>query len=208
MKYCVLDTEGSGLFRYKDELGNPVPADAEGQPRLAELVMIFANEDLEIESEYQAYVRPDGWEMSEGATKVNGLTTEFLRENGVAIADVLGAYTAAINDGRIIVAHNAQHDCKQMRAELRRAGMPDLFEQTPNFCTMRALTDVCCILNARGNGWKWPKLSEACVHFGLDALGDHTAMADARAVLMLMREMKKRGILPDAKVHYARQRAE
>lgn len=202
MKYAVIDSEGSGLFDYTK------PADAEGQPRLAELVMIFANEDLEVESEYQAYVRPDGWEMSEGATKVNGLTTEFLREKGVAVADVLAAYTAAINEGRIVVAHNAQHDCKQMRAELRRAGMPDLFEQTPNFCTMRALTDVCRILNARGNGWKWPKLSEACVHFGLDPIGDHTAMADARAVLMLMREMKKRGILPDPKVHYAHQRAE
>jgi len=202
MKYVALDTEGSGLFDYTK------PADAEGQPRLAELAMIFVNDDLEVEGTYQAYVQPDGWEMQQGATKANGLTTEFLREKGVAVADVLCAYSAAINEGRIVVAHNSQHDLKQLRGELRRAGMPDLFEQTANFCTMRALTDVCRILNARGNGWKWPKLSEACVHFGLDIFGDHTAMTDARAVLLLMREMKKRGMLPEPKVHYARVRAE
>ena len=92
MKYVALDTEGSGLFDYTK------PADAEGQPRLAELAMIFVNDDLEVEGTYQAYVQPDGWEMQPGATKENGLTTEFLREKGVAVADVLCAYSAAINE--------------------------------------------------------------------------------------------------------------
>ena len=75
--YIVVDTEGTGLFNYKE------PADADGQPRLAEIVMIFADENMVVEKEYHAYIRPDGWEMSEGASKVNGLTTEFLNENGL-----------------------------------------------------------------------------------------------------------------------------
>lgn len=76
MKYAILDTEGNGLFRYKDEAGRSVPADADGQPRLAEIVLIFADADLKIEREYQAYIKPVGWEMTPGATAVNGLTTE------------------------------------------------------------------------------------------------------------------------------------
>lgn len=209
-RYVIIDTEGSGLFRFKDETGNPVPADAPGQPRLAALAMIFLNEDLQIEREYQAYVRPDGWEMSPGATAVNKLTTEFLLTNGIPVRDVLTEFERAVVEappegGRVVVCHNAQHDLKQLRAELRRAGHPDLFEQTRNICTMRALTDICRIPpNGGRGGYKFPKLSEACVHFGFDLLGDHSALNDARACLQLFRKMHELGVVPEAKVHLAR----
>jgi DNA polymerase III epsilon subunit-like protein len=204
--YCIVDTEGSGLFRYKNEDGSPVPADAPGQPRLASLAMIFADADLNVEREYHAFVRPDGWEMPEATTKIHGLTQEFLLKNGVPVIEVLKEYTAAIESGRVLVAHNVQHDAKQLRAELRRAGLPDLFEQTPNFCTMRSLTNVCKIPPNGGRGaYKWPKLSEACVFFGMTEYGDHSSLNDARAVVGLMREMKKRGIkFPEAMVHFAK----
>lgn len=199
MKYAVIDTEGSGLFDYKR------PADAEGQPRLAELVVIFLDEKLEIEREYQAYIKPEGWEMTARATEVNGLTTEFLLEKGVPVAEPLAVYTEAVKAGYVIVAHNAQHDCKQIRAELRRAGMDDLFERTPNICTMRGLTDVCRIPPAGGRGgYKFPKLSEACVHFGLAELGDHSARNDAIACLHLFRKMHEIGVVPEARVHFAK----
>lgn len=203
--YAVIDTEGSGLFRYKDDKGKPVPADAPGQPRLASLAMILADADLNILEEYHKFVRPDGWEMSEEASKVTGLTNDFLAENGVPIAEVLPAYVNAVTSGNIIVAHNAQHDCKQLRAELRRAGMDDLFEKTPNICTMRGLTDVCCIPPDGGRGgYKWPKLSEACVHFGFELLGDHSALNDARACLQLLGKMIELGVCPEPKVHFAK----
>lgn len=204
-KYAVIDTEGSGLFRYKDEAGRPVPADADGQPRLAELVMIFADADLKIEREYQTYIKPEGWEMAAGATAVNGLTTEFLLANGVPVVEALTVYSEAILDGRVIVAHNAQHDAKQLRAELRRAGMPDLFEQTPNICTMRGLTEVCKIPpNGGRGGYKWPKLSEACVQFGFPILGDHSALNDAKACLQLLGKMIELGACPEPQVHLAK----
>lgn len=197
--YAIIDTEGSGLFDYK------LPADADGQPRLAELVMIFCDEHLNVTREYQAYIRPEGWEMSPGASAVNKLTTEFLTENGVPVTEALAVYSDAIKAGTIIVAHNAQHDCKQIRAELRRAGLPDLFEETKNICTMRGLTDVCCIPpNGGRGGYKFPKLSEACVHFGFPLLGDHSALNDARACLQLFRKMIELGVVPEAKVHFAK----
>lgn len=203
--YVIIDTEGSGLFRYKDDAGVSVPADAPGQPRLAELVMILVDADLQVESEYQAYVKPDGWEMSEGATKVNGLTTEFLLANGKPVTEVMARYVGVIGEGRVVVCHNAQHDLKQIRAELRRAALPDLFEQTRNICTMRALTNVCKIPpNGRRGGYKFPKLSEAAVFFHFEELGDHSAMADARVCLNLFRKMHELGAVPVAEVHFAK----
>lgn len=197
--YMILDTEGSGLFDYK------LPADADGQPRLASLSIIYTDADLNVMNEYHAFVRPEGWEMSEGATKVNGLTNEYLNEHGKPAAEVLGEYHSGVDNGHIVVAHNAQHDLKQLRAESRRAGLDDRFDRTPNICTMRALTDVCQIPPKSGRGaYKWPSLSEACVFFDMDNLGDHSAKADAQACLDLLRKLKEMGKMPEAKVHFAK----
>lgn len=163
--------------------------------------MIFVSADLSVEREVEFFVKPDGWDLSAGAAEINGLTSEILEERGVPIQEVLDAYTAAIQEGRIVVSHNAQHDCKQLRAELRRAGMPDLFEETPNICTMRGLINHVPGPNGKK---KWPKLTEACQHFGIPLDDQHTALGDARAVVHLLRKMVELRAVPEARVHYAK----
>jgi DNA polymerase III epsilon subunit-like protein len=198
--YMVVDTEGTGLFDYKQ------PADADGQPRMASLTLLYVDADLNLEREYSVYIRPDGWKMTEGATKVNGLTDEFLNEHGIPITEALAEYNSGIDNGRIMVAHNAQHDAKQIRAELRRAGLDDRFEGAPNICTMRNMTDVCKIPPpGRRGGYKWPALSEALLFIGSKNLGDHSAKNDALGALEILRYMKRNGLMPEAKVHYAKQ---
>lgn len=190
--YAIIDTEGSGLFDFKR------PADAEGQPRLAELVMIFCDADLKVTNEYQAYIKPDGWEMHPGATAVNNLTTEMLMEKGIPVTDALSVYQSAIVDeNRVIVAYNAQHDCKTMRAELRRAGLPDLFEQTRNICAMRATKDVMQVK-------KGYKLADACAFFKIAQADAHSALGDARACLEIFRKLVELKAAPEAAVHYAK----
>ncbi len=196
--YAIIDTEGSGLFQYDK------PADAEGQPRLASLAIIFADADFNIEREYHAFVRPDGWVMPEETTKIHGLTQDFLNEKGIPVTEVLSEYQNAVLAGRIIVAHNSQHDLKQLRAEFRRAGMDDLFEKTPNVCTMRDGTAVCKIPpNGNRGGYKWPKLSEAAVFFHIEEMGDHSALNDARVCLKIAQKLHALGKLSTPEVHYA-----
>ncbi len=201
--YIVIDTEGTGLFDYKK------PADAEGQPRMASLSIIYVDEAMEIEREYHVYIRPDvnDYKMEEGAFKAHGLTVEFLNENGIPVTEALAEYNSAINNGRIMVAHNSQHDAKQIRAELRRAGLDDKFESAPNICTLRAMTDICKI-PPKGNrgGYKWPALSEALLFIGSETLGDHSAKNDALGALELLRYLKKIDRLPAGAVHYAKGR--
>src|SRR5690606_38676791 len=121
-KYCIFDTETTGLFLFKDSAtGAPIPADDPRQPRLAHLNMILVNEDLEEEDEIDLFVKPDGWEMPAEAGAVNGLTTHGLLEVGTPIAAVLDAYVDIVQRGYVMVAFNAQYDCKMMRGELRRA---------------------------------------------------------------------------------------
>lgn len=215
--YAVFDTEGTGLFIYKypkdhpdvELRGKSYPADMPGQPRLASLAIVYANEALEIEREYHAFVRPDinDYNMTAGAVEKHGLTVEFLNEHGIPVTEALNEFQSAVDNGRIMVAHNSQHDMKQMRGELRRAGMADKFEDSPNICTMRAMTDICKIPPPGGRGgYKWPALSEALLFIGADQLGDHSAINDAKGALELLRHMKKLDLLPEAKVHYAKDR--
>lgn len=197
MKYAIIDTETTGLFDFAK------PADAEGQPRLAHLAMIFMD-DMEEVGAVEVFVKPDGWQMSSETTAINGLTNEFLAEHGKPIADVLAGYAKTIDDGYVIVAFNSQYDTKIMRGELRRAGIPDRFESTPNICVMRALTDVCRVPKAKGNGYKFPKLSEACKHFGFEQDSAHRAMGDARDAQRLFLKLLEIGKLPEPSVNYAK----
>lgn len=198
MKYAILDTETTGLMDFK------LPSDADGQPRMAQFGMILVD-GIEADPVEQAfYIRPDGWVMGAEAGAVNGLTTEILEARGVPVAEALDAYVAAVEAGYTIVAFNAQFDLRVMRAELRRAGRDDLFETTPNVCVMRAMTDIVAIPARNGRGFKFPKLSEACAHFGIEQANQHDALGDARAALEILRRLIADGRMPEAKVHYAK----
>ena len=207
MKYAVIDTETSGLFDFSK------PADAEGQPRLAELAMLFwETGEPEISAFTHIYVEPEGWTMAPEMEAVNGLTQDFLAEHGQPLAAVLALYTDAIKAGYIVVAHNAQYDTKVMRGELRRLGLPDLFEMTPNICTMRAATQICAIPKKNGKGVKFPKLEEAYRHFQKADMppleGPGKALRDAHACLAVLQALDAAQALPPAEVHYAKVRPE
>jgi len=198
MKYAIIDTETSGLFDFAK------PADADGQPRLAHLHMILASEDFSKTETVDVLVRPDGWTMSDEVAEIHGLTTEHLMEHGVPVSAAIEAYAKAVDDGLVIVAFNAQYDTKIMRGEMRRAGVDDRFERTPNICVMRALVDVCQIPKKKGAGFKFPKLSEACSHFEIVNSGEHSADGDAAACLALFRKLHELNRVPEAAVHFAK----
>ncbi len=194
-KFIVIDTEGSGLFDYSK------PADADGQPRLAALAIIYLDTDLNMEREYVALVKPDGWVMAGEALAINELTMDRLQAEGLPIVDVLSEYAAAIDAGYAVAAHNAQHDCKAMRAELRLAGLDDRFERTQNFCTMRKSVGII----PKENGKKgWPKLSEAKAFLKIEEDG-HTALGDARAAAAVLRYLRDQGVDLTPEVHFANQ---
>jgi DNA polymerase-3 subunit epsilon len=198
--FAVLDCETTGLFRWDQ------PADAEGQPRLAHLAMIFVDANLQEESVVDLLVKPEGWAMPPEVAAINHLPNEILLEKGLPVAHVLQTYTDAVDRGQIVVAFNSQYDLKVMRGELRRTGMDDRFERTPNICVMRALTDICQIPKANGKGFKFPKLSEAMAHFKIEQHGAHSAGGDARSALELFRKLKELGRCPEPSVNFAKER--
>src|SRR5258706_15274242 len=202
-RYLVVDTETSGLPLYRKD-GSVIRSDDPRQPHLAQLAMVMVNENFEIEDQISGYVRPEGWVMEQEATDVNGLTIEFLMERGSPAAEILTCYSDLIKEGRAGVAFNAQFDFRIVRGALRRAGMDDLFEQTPNICVMRALLNICCVPRKRGNGFRWPKLREAMEYFDLPFEKAHEGPGDAFAAYQLLCKLNEMGDLPEPQVYYAK----
>ena len=200
-KFIVIDTETSGLFDFAK------PADAPGQPRMASLAMLFCDAELQLDHAYHALIRPEGWVMDAETAKLHGLTQEKLAAEGIPVRDALGAYAEAVDWGHAVIAYNAQYDTKILRGEFRRAGLADRFETTVNIDCMRPCVGVCKIPKAKGGGYKFPKLIEAYRHFyQRDPAGQHDALADAHACLAIAQALQRIGCLPEAAVHYARNR--
>jgi DNA polymerase-3 subunit epsilon len=204
MKYAVIDCETTGLFKFRDAAGNGLRADAPGQPRIAHFTMIRLNEKFERESVLDALIKPDGWTMPPEAGAINGLNDAILNERGIPILGPITEYAAAIDEGRVIVAFNAAFDLKCGRAEFRHAKMDDRFEKTLAICVMKAMTDICRIERMRpGGGFKQPKLSEACEHFGITNRQAHSALGDAEAAEEILRRLHAMGKLPEPRLEYA-----
>ena len=191
MKYAIIDTETTGLFDFSKR------ADAEGQPRMASLAIVKLNELREDAETHLFYVKPDGWEMPEAASNINGLTTEHLETRGQPVAEALAEYIDTIKAGYVIASYGVDYDLKILRGELRRAGMADLYEQTQKICLMRACTPICQIPRAKGKGWKFPKLAEACKYFGIPQAEEHTAMSDADSATGILLDLEGLGALPE-----------
>lgn len=206
--YLVFDTETTGLFQFKDKVtGLPVPADAPGQPRLASVAFILADAQGREVSRARHYIRPDGWSIDgTEAAAVNGLSDAFLAENGVPVAEVLDLWEGYIRAGLIAAAYNVQFDAKMMRAELRRAGRDDLFDQTPNTCLMRGLQPYSQRGLAIMSGMV--KLKLACEFFGITKTEAHDAMGDAEAARAILEILIRDGNLIPPQVHRSKAREE
>lgn len=213
--YIIIDTEGTGLFQHKNPDGTTRASDAPGQPRMAQFAAVLADSNLKLEQEYSAYIKPVGWLNEDGsamhevpaeALAIHGLSMEFLHAHGVPIAMALSIYTKAIHEGRAVLGFNQQHDGRQVRAELRRCGLDDMFEQTPTVCAMRSMQAAKIKVKKLNGKGGWPRLIDAAAHFGIEYPEDvhHDALHDALICHEIGFRLNQQGLLLPAEVHYAK----
>lgn len=157
-----LDTETTGLL-------------PEG--RMASIAILSDTDTL-----FHAYVRPDGWTMPAEAQKVNGLSNDFLLENGRDIADVVADLKAIFADHDELWAHNPRFDISIIAGEFDRLGESNPFDSYRVECTGMLTRAQMGLADAyRDNGDpRIASLKNVLSHvLGITATDLHGALADA-----------------------------
>jgi len=171
MRTLFLDMETTGKAFFK------LPSYHPSQPRMVSLGAILADENSREIAILDLIIKPDGFEIPEGASAIHGITTEHAEKVGVPIKVAL----SLLGDMAILAdqfaAHNIQFD--RLITE-RESGYVFLDGKKPLVCTMEAMTPICNLPGPYGP--KWPKLEEAYFHcFNRKLEGAHGALADCRA---------------------------
>ena len=104
--------------------------------------------------------------MDYSAFLVHGFSKEklFYLSNGKTFGDYIDEIEKDFCSADLVCAHNTSFDFMFMRAEFERQGK--VFSVKNEFCSMKKLTPVCKLLRSSG-GYKYPKLEQACMHFGI-----------------------------------------
>jgi len=155
-RFAALDLETTGLF-------------PQAHDRVVEVGIVLFSLDGGIEDEYETLVNPS---RDIGAQHIHGLRMADLT-HAPSFADVSPDVIAVLRD-TVVVAHNSRFDVGFLEAEFRRAGIdtPEL----PHLCTMRLAT----------SGGLGRRLPDVCARMGVQYIGSHAAISDARAVSEVM----------------------
>ena len=161
LTFVVFDTETTGL-----EPGH-----------ILQLAFVVVRGNGDVVEHHRTYVKRRFWRPGRlGAHHVHGITRRHLR-SGVPMAEALAALERACV-GAVPVAHNASFDLTFLKAESARLGHPLQLE--PTLCTLRLSRSLDPDRTRRH------KLANLVEHYGLNAIPNHDALADAQATAALL----------------------
>lgn len=186
------DTETTGLPLFKE------PSEDPRQPHIVQLGAILADEQTREElAQLDLIIKPDGWEISDEAAAVHGISMERALAEGVAEKDAVDQFIAMwdrcrdANGDRI--GHNEPFDARILRIALMRfagGSMADAWKAGAARCTAVASTPILNLpptakmVKAGFRKPKTPNLGEAFEFFtGKPLEGAHSAIVDVRACM-------------------------
>jgi DNA polymerase-3 subunit epsilon len=189
MRTLIFDTETSGLpSSYKASF-----SDISSWPRIVEIAWIILDSSLHPVRSASFLVRPDGFDISSGASSVHGITTEKAFADGSPLRYVMSCLAEDLSEVDRLVAHNIDFDFPVVNCEFLRLKMPSTLQQKLKYCTMRSTTELCNIPGKYGA--KWPKLEELYrILFSRTFSEAHRAMHDVKATAECYLELTRRGI--------------
>jgi len=188
--FLFFDTETTG---FPKRWGAPC-TDTDNWPRLVQMAWERYDADEQRLSGEVHIVRPLGFTIPKDAERVHGISTAQALLEGRALGEVLTAFSAALAESAVLVAHNLAFDECVVGAEFVREGMPWDLRRKTKICTMKASTDYCRLPGR--NGYKYPSLSELYYTLFRRRLDDaHRADTDVRACAECFFELKRRGVI-------------
>jgi DNA polymerase III epsilon subunit-like protein len=162
---------------------------AEGAAVL-EVAWASAGEDGRLVSAYSTLCRPpEGAVLTEEAARVNGLSLELCRAEGLATW-AWGGHLLRAARGLRVVAHYAQFEGAWLAAEAEREGGHVLqgLLRRPWLCSKAAVRSADALLGLSGS----TSLGAACERYGVAYADAHTALGDALSCARLWAALRAR----------------
>ena len=184
----VYDTETTGLPLWK------LPSGSDGQPHMVEIGAALVDSDFNVVEQYEAIIKPEGWEISEMMTAIHGISHERAMDEGVSEREALMHFTDLHDRAGLRIGHNVSFDDRIIRIAMMRyldAETADSFKDSPKFCTMWESKQIVRAPFKGRNGIKNPTLAEAFRFFtGEEIVNAHRAMGDVMSTIAVYRGMK------------------
>lgn len=168
------DTETTGKANFKSTHTD------DKQPHIVQIGALLTTNAGEEVSSMDVIIKPEGWTISEEASDIHGITTEFAEHAGVPLESALYMFQCLVDRADQVIAHNISFDYLILCAAFHRISKSPVWPA--KFCTMEATTNICKLPAKWPGAYKWPKLTEAYFHFfGKHVENAHSAIVDVRA---------------------------
>ena len=189
--YLFLDTETTGFPSEKISYTDPK------QARAVQIAALLTDKDGSSLAEFSCILKRDNFEIPNIVAEIHGITNEVADQYGIDRVFAFNVLGELVDRSSVVLAHNFQFDNRILTIE--DAHYDYGWKLAPRaICTMTAMTPICKLPKARGEGYKWPKMMEAYQHcFGKCFENAHDALADVRACKDVFFWLKERNLIND-----------
>lgn len=176
--FLIFDTETTGLPK---NFKAPI-SDSDNWPRMVQIAWQLHDNSGNLLTAKNYIVKPDGYDIPIGVSKIHGITTERAERDGHDLKLVLEELKTDLENTNYNVGHNIEFDINVVGAEFYRLGIENDLAEKASIDTMKTSVDFCEIPGGRGGGFKYPKLTDLHIKLFGEGFGDaHDAAYDVDA---------------------------
>jgi DNA polymerase III epsilon subunit-like protein len=203
MKYCIFDTETTGLPETPRFLFFYPPSSLKRyeNARVLQLAWKIVEDNDNISENNDENIKKTFNNLEENNiyisydkeitnSHIHHITSDVLKEHGKPIEEVLEKFKKSVEDVDVLVGHNVDFDIYILQSEFIRAGIKCDLLAKKRYCTMKISRNILKLPGKFGD-YKYPRLSELYSHyFGNPKEGAHNAIVDVEMCLEAFWKLK------------------
>ena len=195
--FLIFDTETTGLPK---NFKAPI-SDSDNWPRMVQIAWQLHDASGKLIIAKNHIVKPDGYDIPIGVSKIHGITTERAERDGHELKLVLDELKIDLAKTNYNVGHNIEFDINVVGAEFYRLGIENDLVEKSSIDTMKTSVNFCEMPGGRGGGFKYPSLTDLHTRLFGEGFGDaHDAAYDVDATARCFFGLIKNRVIHPAEI--------